>query len=343
MKINFHYYCIKALAVEAGLSDKEAQLVAYASQHVDDAVEHTNLRINGCLYGRPYKRVCSAHKSLWKLRRVVNKPETWFKVFIPFHFIPPVAYKPRGGFSYRARKNSPWIRCLLREALKRCKSKDERERALVRLGILLHVYADTWSHADFSGVGSVEDNAVIEFDPNTDDGNPPVIFDMPDGVIPAVGHGQAFHFPDQSSRNWQVLLGERNKRRISRNNPQQSLGAAERIYALLCGLTGKKKKWAGLAGRIRKCLVESTECDPRSLRIWSKTFRDTEFRYDESEWQKKAIRKTGRVQPRRKRAKKTYTAIDNYSPWFYFHEEARAHRQEVVKGLPPKARRQLRG
>ncbi len=36
MNINFHYYLVKAMAVEAGLSEDEAQIVALASQMVDD-------------------------------------------------------------------------------------------------------------------------------------------------------------------------------------------------------------------------------------------------------------------------------------------------------------------
>lgn len=36
MNINFHYYLVKAMAIEAGLSEDEAQIVALTSQMVDD-------------------------------------------------------------------------------------------------------------------------------------------------------------------------------------------------------------------------------------------------------------------------------------------------------------------
>lgn len=36
MNINFHYYLVKALAIEAGLSEEEAQLLALTSQMIDD-------------------------------------------------------------------------------------------------------------------------------------------------------------------------------------------------------------------------------------------------------------------------------------------------------------------
>lgn len=36
MNINFHYYLVKAMSIEAGLSEDEAQIVALTSQMVDD-------------------------------------------------------------------------------------------------------------------------------------------------------------------------------------------------------------------------------------------------------------------------------------------------------------------
>jgi len=45
MQEDVHYYLIKVLAQEAGFSPDDAQIVAYASQYADDAVEHQPLRI----------------------------------------------------------------------------------------------------------------------------------------------------------------------------------------------------------------------------------------------------------------------------------------------------------
>lgn len=47
MQIDFHYCCIKCLASKAGFEDKDAQVIAYASQYTDDATNHKGITIEG--------------------------------------------------------------------------------------------------------------------------------------------------------------------------------------------------------------------------------------------------------------------------------------------------------
>ena len=61
-------------------------------------------------------------------------------------------------------KNSPLANAILREAIKKTQEADhgtdEYEAALVKLGVVLHTYADTWSHAGFSGRHSSAENDI---------------------------------------------------------------------------------------------------------------------------------------------------------------------------------------
>lgn len=45
MQKDFHYCMIRVLSEKAGIKPEEAQIIAYASQYVDDAVEHQEVMI----------------------------------------------------------------------------------------------------------------------------------------------------------------------------------------------------------------------------------------------------------------------------------------------------------
>ena len=46
MDINFHYAAVKVLACHAGLPPRESELIAYASQYVDDANAHRKMNLD---------------------------------------------------------------------------------------------------------------------------------------------------------------------------------------------------------------------------------------------------------------------------------------------------------
>jgi hypothetical protein len=145
MQIDFHYYCIGILAHAAGFPDKDAMIIAYASQYVDDATESkpiTFTQQEGEIILK-IDPVCSAY-----FGQKANDSSIHKRVYIPFHFIPPEPFDyihPRSyldQYDFVSSPGFPFATILLRKA-----TQDENpKRRLCRIGIALHTYADTWSH-----------------------------------------------------------------------------------------------------------------------------------------------------------------------------------------------------
>jgi hypothetical protein len=141
MQKDFHFYTIYALARSAGFDADNASIIAYSSQHTDDAkYEHTLEFENG---GR-FQQVLTAHRFLDL--DVLGKT-TCYRIWIPFHFLPGnlgVDFYER----MLTRANSIVAQRIVEDFL----SSNLKPYSLHRLGIILHVYADTWSHQNFVGL-----------------------------------------------------------------------------------------------------------------------------------------------------------------------------------------------
>lgn len=105
----------------------------------------------------------------------------------------------------------------------------DNKNSLHRLGITMHVYADTWAHYGFAGVL----NNINEVDEATEIGEPsgafpkgPAAFltNILDDVIPPLGHGRANIFPDMPFLHWSYENGD--KKTIQRNNTDLFCNAA---------------------------------------------------------------------------------------------------------------------
>lgn len=142
MQLDFHFYAIYTICKLAGLKDDYSKIIAYASQHTDDAkYDHVLEFISG---GR-YQQQMSAHKFLD--HNVLDK-KICYDVFLPFHFLPGIV----GTDFYEkllCRENSVTANELLQDTLRTL----DKPYGLHRLGVTLHVYADTWSHRGLDGLG----------------------------------------------------------------------------------------------------------------------------------------------------------------------------------------------
>lgn len=147
MQTDMHYYGTYTIARLAGFNVKEAETIAYAAQYVDDSTsndsdEHAD---GGGIYG-----IATAHHNSEVIKnRLIDKKEQK-QVWVPFHFLP-------GGIG-----NSVSDKLVCQENSKTAQEMFENhiEHAansnygLQLIGIACHVYADTFSHYGFSGVGS---------------------------------------------------------------------------------------------------------------------------------------------------------------------------------------------
>lgn len=149
MQIDGHHAATYVAARIAGFAFKDAEKIAYAAQYVDDATNAGIVKFAGSDY--LYSRIASAHKMIDYDNFVdVENHLAW----IPFHFLPgngllPQGEEPIGGELAKliCRPDSHVARDMLRRAV----IDREHPRALHRLGIAMHVYADTFAHQGFVG------------------------------------------------------------------------------------------------------------------------------------------------------------------------------------------------
>jgi len=207
MNRDAHYYATLAFCRACGFSKESAHVIAYANQFVDDAKinliffekpESVGEIKHDIVHGKPaFFNMATCH-SYFKIETFNYEAMT--KNTCAFHFVPGCKGK---NFTkkLRCRQESPVIMGILDEAL--------REDDLVKFGVVLHVYVDTFSHQGFSGMLSKVNNiknceaktkvhySTLEKIQNLlkliTQKNYDKYFDL---VMPAYGHGQALNFPD---------------------------------------------------------------------------------------------------------------------------------------------------
>ncbi|MDR0497601.1 MAG: hypothetical protein LBH42_08310 [Treponema sp.] len=154
MQTDMHYYGTLAMAVSAGILKKDAEIIAFAAQFVDDSTNNdSNVHEDhGLLFA-----ISTAHHPLQTLKnRAESKikkkgmEEEQRKIWIPFHFLP-----GGEGSSLSEKllcvKDSVIAQGMLQNNIEAAKKKPY---GLELMGITAHVYMDTFSHYGFSGITS---------------------------------------------------------------------------------------------------------------------------------------------------------------------------------------------
>ncbi len=352
MNTDFHYCCIKTLAFKAGFTADEAEVIAYASQYTDDATEHKKIRVTGGpvlaapLYdGAVMDPVCTAHggssrfRTLLKWSRFYRKVDVQRKVLMPFHFVPPEAHVPEQRFSYVVQATGRIAEELVREACRHFgqgNSPDQRLYGLVKLGIALHSYADTFSHQGFSGRHSPKENDITGIRVRGS-GQRWKAAGLPEWFVyhaaPDIGHSEAGSLPDDGHAVWGFEYANKAGPDGIRDNPQVFLDAARRIFKVLCDAAGRGQAelWSGISTDIGKCIVQGTKA-------WSRAFRgQLSFEYDPLAWRQAAL--TGSsvewddFNSEKEYGKLTFTYAGD-PKWFLFHRAAADQRAFVMARLP---------
>lgn len=266
MQKDFHYDVIFALAKEAGYKPVDANIIAFASQYVDDNTDREymvsdshgeffvsfpeRLGTSGDLYFPIISQAADITAFKLGMQRYV---------FAPFHFLP-----GDNDVEINAKKNPLCTTrgcinatTLLNEAVK---SKD-----LYAIGVALHAYADTWAHERFSAFH--EDwNRVYKAG----------IFR---GLPPNIGHAEVYHKPDEISESW---VDERFGRKKV-DNRERALLAAEQIFGIL---KKGKANWKDLQSTFEKIMA----ADNFSARTRLIKEMDPQIgQYDQDRWINEAL------------------------------------------------------
>jgi len=327
MKKDFHYSVVKILAVKAGFNEKEAQTIAHSSQYVDDATTHKPIRIinppdficNHVRYDkkkREFDPICTAHK-LFGFITGLDK-EVQKKVYVSFHFIPEKNLNKIDSVKHKhyvTKENGELANELMRQAVNEFKNatNPEKIQKLIKLGIAIHSYADTWSHQGFSGIHSpFNDIKSLKF---KEDGK---LNSVSYGYRPDIGHAEADDFPDIMNLEWQYKYDETNNTtnaKIKRKNFDLFIDASKDIFQYLCDARNEasiEEIWNGFKDNLAYCLTESIN-DGSELKksIYNKKFKAIKLSYNENIWINDAMNN------------------HNYN-WFYFHIEAYNQRQYIA-------------
>lgn len=228
MQIDFHHATTYVVARDAGFEHAHADTIAYAAQYVDDATSSGTVYFDNCAL---YNRTSSAHKML-DLRNTEELAN--HEVWMPFHFLPgngglAAGLNPNGSFIDKivCTPNSPVAQKMLRDAI----LEKNRVYGLHRLGVTMHVYADTWAHQGFAGVlhnvNEVEDAEETDNCGVFDMGLADILRDALDDTIPPLGHGRAQIFPDMPFLRWKYKNGQGIW--VVRDNTRDFLDAAENM------------------------------------------------------------------------------------------------------------------
>ncbi|HHY27771.1 MAG TPA: hypothetical protein GX523_13700 [Desulfitobacterium dehalogenans] len=211
MKKDAHFYAVLALSRACGFKKKSANRIAYASQFVDDAkinlIFLQNIAQNEVLDSventPAFFNIATCHSyfriDTFNYEAMVNNTTA-------FHFVPGCSGK-RFTKKLRCKEESPIILDILAEAF--------QEDNLIKFGMVLHSFADTFSHQGFSGmlskVNAINNCQVQTFlslrhrEHLTDflrDLGGEKFEKYFDRVMPAYGHAQAMDFPDLPYLVW---------------------------------------------------------------------------------------------------------------------------------------------
>jgi hypothetical protein len=247
MQLDMHYYGTYALARLAGLKPGVCQTIATASQFVDDnaAGSHVEFPDGGRIDAEP-----TAHHVF---DIIINRSEKdQRQVWVPFHFLP-----GNQGESFSERLVCRADSDVAAKMIQRHLGYAGHAVGVCLMGITAHIYADTFSHFGFSGVGSRRnkvDSSSFSFemklDPDIEDyikGKEKEFFRrygkgggfsanvkswLAETVSGALGHGAVATYPDRPYLRWSFEYEYPKKVRVNRDNPRHFLKGCRALHDL---------------------------------------------------------------------------------------------------------------
>ena len=280
MDLDFHYGTIYVLSRWAKFGSENAQLIAASSQLVDDNFDTTPFsdeeEEKNIAAGVHVRYSC---QNIWGNVTGKGNCEIW----IPFHFLPGLVGETEED-RLVCKKHSELSKKLADRLLET--SLDDTNFPF-RLGVGLHVFADTWAHQEFAGINNLL-NKVQNLIFTTQGSFAAKVLDtvtsalvgkIPDNIMP-LGHVAAVHCPDMPYLWWKS--GERFTE--GRKNWDEFLEASEEIFRLLQEVSGEEV--TGLSEEQRDILlgcfkgIQSDDIDAR-YRAWLERIHENHFQFED--------------------------------------------------------------
>lgn len=304
MDIAFHYFAVKTLAVLAGFSDDDAQVIAQNSQMVDDFDftcywhctnvpdyikdnKDYDLCVLGGFYFNPAQTgfLCDG---LLGYTDYVNLVIHRFQQYTcaPFHFIPPERSMV-GEKEYRVAPAVLGDESIISQLLEQAKNEyravaDEtvRHRKLMKLGVLLHIFADTVAHQLFSGFNAnVNLVGLVNVTNNITGADETAVYKSKiqkylkllsswvPKITPAIGHMMIEHVPDLTHLSFTMEYKGDNdqKHRYTRSNTAEFIQMSKQILDFMCDCYGsprfEEKRWQDARDKLRTAFLTDISKD----------------------------------------------------------------------------------
>lgn len=322
MNLNFHYFAVKVLAIEAGFNENDAQLIAEYSQFVDDF--HPFL-------DKPLDCSCVPKRANFLCKYIYDREvDGYVKKFIPvgtgfagvdyvlltskniqentlipFHFIMPMQLRNMKGYAEKGvnRKNycvrkfdntTPLLKSLLNYIEYLYQIDRNSIMNLIRLGIVVHIFADSYAHQKFSGYWGWENSsrtAKVINNITNEDITSKFRSKITDN-LPSIGHSNVGTVPDESYISFIINIKTNKtdisyKEEYSRNNTTEFLLASRNILNYLRHCNGKELlceyDWSVLEQKLKQGFL-TTYKRVKSLKDhWSNIFSNIQFYYNAEE------------------------------------------------------------
>lgn len=357
MQIDFHHATTYVLARLAGFEHPEANIIAYSAQYVDDATNSGVIRFTD---GSMYEHTSSAHKTLdYKNFDELANHQAW----IPFHFLPGnnglgPGENPQDSFMHKiiCKPDSP----VAKDMINTCIKNRNRPDSLHRLGITMHVYADTWAHQEFAGVNH-KVNDISKLNDEDNPGNSLVSklktffgdkFDvftskLVGDTLP-LGHGAALSFPDRPYLKWSYK--DSNKNKVVRDNAVIFLEASNKLCMAMqrfrigdanAAVPGLQDTDKNRIEELFRNIKDEKEEDRHKK--WLNHIKDGHFGFQSGElsyiakgagsWKHDALKTVKGKDEQDDRFE--YNSEFLRSNWKLFHDALQAHRFHVIHELLP--------
>lgn len=367
MQVDMHYYGTLAMALKAGIPDKDAKIIAYAAQFVDDASSHVNgIHSDGGMlvtfttsHDLPDSVKSMAFSKLRELEPVFSNTEIQRKVWVPNHFLP-------GGEGDNLQERSI---CLEDSKIanemfddhigKAINSGEECPFGLHLLGVAAHAYLDTFSHYGFSGfsteynkikntsikaIGKCNYPKLIDRIASIFNNDVPgwylidcVKSEFAESGDSALGHGAVMSLPDMPFLEWEFdfeLKRPGNGTHSYRNNPEHFARATKALYKKFCIFA--KRKYDGSTAPVPYenfaddvlRILKTVGRKPDRIKAWYDSgLLSKDIQEYDSSKWSEEITLFGRLASSR-----DGLALDCYK----FHQAATYHRYYVLKDLLPR-------
>lgn len=327
MNQRFHYEIVRVLGEKAGFAAGDAQVIAYSSQFVDDASHENRFYLNGFVNqpvfrafynqeSRLFNPIQTGHKDIQNLEAF--DPGEQRSVLVPFHFVPDEKIEAEQKRSFLTKEDGALAKSLAGRAVDELKSAAaaDRTQKLIKLGIALHSYADSWAHDDFAGINygfNKKRDCQVSILGKWKDDTRAGTFNI----------GHAFsRSPDLMHVNWRYKNAG-GDRYVGKDNPVRFLDAAEKIFGLLASASQSQIPFSLVKEDVRTALIFG---NPREV------FTDVNFDYSMTDWRNSAIR-FNLLETRSSRSHWVYD-FQGDMKWFWFQLEAYNQREFVKNNLP---------